>query len=240
MMAMAGFAVSRIVSLAALPDQFKFCSALLTLIFINWHSSSQNGIISQSNHLTMAYNNNEYSYREYMENISYALLGFLLTEPKYGYELYKEITDPASFGAIYSIKIGRRYAQLNKLEQEKFVHATSEVESTRPPRKVYTISAAGKEAFFSWMESAVQHGRDIRINLLIKLFFSLKIKSIRQRNIIEDQVKECESWLKRIEENGNVIDEKEKFSYLVRQFRKSQIEGYINWLNWCLRRTDDD
>jgi DNA-binding PadR family transcriptional regulator len=175
-----------------------------------------------------------------MENISFAILGFLISEPIHGYELFKEITDPSGFGAIYSIKIGRLYAQLNKLEQSEYVHATNEIESTRPPRKVYTITDAGREAFFSWMENPVQHGREIRINLLIKLFFALKIKSISQRKIIQDQVVECESWLKRVDENGINRDETEKFSYLVKRFRKSQIEGYINWLNWCLRRADDD
>lgn len=175
-----------------------------------------------------------------MKSIDIALLGFLIDDEKHGYELFKDIADIADFGQIYSVKIGRLYSVLNRMETERFISSRVDSEGNRPPKKIFKINEKGLEAFNNWMSEPIQHGRDIRINFLVKLYFSREGGFFPLEELIKSQINECKSWLDFQDRKIEKIHDKEKFEYIVRQFRKSQIEGYINWLNWCKRSLIND
>ena len=174
-----------------------------------------------------------------MENIYFAVLGFLWNAPEHGYDLYKEITDQSGFSEIYFMKIGRLYSILNKLEDRGCVTSKEEVEGNRPPKKIFKISAVGKTEFQAWIDTPIDHGRDMRIGFMMKLFFSTKYEEFSSSDIIDGQIAACKKWLNEMEISQKKSDKNAMFSQFVHQFRRSQIDGYINWLNWCRRRLDD-
>ena len=183
---------------------------------------------------------NEYSESKYMNSIDAAILGFLSEKDMHGYEIFKYISYKDGFGAIYSIKIGRLYSILNKLEESGYIHSEIDATGARPPKKVYKISPNGEQIFKIWLESPVKHGRDIRITLLIKLFFADKFPKINFGEILRIQIMECQDWLQNIQLGVTNQKNEKSIQYLVKEFRKSQIEGYINWLKWCKRKIADD
>ena len=175
-----------------------------------------------------------------MNSIDIAILGFLYEKEMHGYEIYKLVSDKYGLGAIYSIKIGRLYTILNKLEESGYVQSELDANGPRPPKKIYTITLAGEQLFKNWLRTPVKHGRDIRINLLMKLFFAKKSPMIDKNDILINQIEECQDWMERITQEISDLQNEENIQFVVKEFRKSQIEGYINWLTWCKRRIKND
>lgn len=175
-----------------------------------------------------------------MDKFQIAVLGFLIDHEKHGYDLFKEISQPDGFGSIYSIKIGRLYALLNKSEASGYVSSKISADGNRPPKKIFLINPAGKKIFEEWMNTPVKHGREIRTFLLMKIFFAEKLGNFSTRELVQNQIEECEMWMRKTMEKVGQEQEQNNYKNFVQQFRKSQIEGYINWLQWCERRLEHE
>ncbi len=170
-----------------------------------------------------------------MNNIDIALLGFIFQNDMHGYDMYKIISDNDGFGAIYTIKIGRLYSILNKLEEGGYVESKLNASGARPPKKMYSITENGKKTFNNWLRNPVKHGREIRINLLIKLYFAEKYQFFCADEIVNGQIDECKKWLDGIINSDHPQENENNFLLLVNEFRISQINAYINWLKTCKR-----
>lgn len=170
-----------------------------------------------------------------MENadLEIALLGFLLEKSKHGYELYKEISDSAGIGGVWRVKIGKMYSMLKKLEVQGFIHATSEQDGNRPVRNTYFITKSGKNVFNNWMRTPIKHGRDLRILFLLKIYLMRKDELHYKKELILRQKAECEKWKERNKLDSHERDEGNSFIWFVRKYRLSQINGFIDWLDWC-------
>jgi PadR family transcriptional regulator, regulatory protein AphA len=173
------------------------------------------------------------------ENIELVLLGFLINKPKHGYEIFKEVSNPNGIGNVYRIKIGKMYSILKKFEEKDYIFSKTIHEGKRPPKNLFNLTKKGEIAFESWMVNPITHGRDFRILFLLKLFFIKSSKKINGLTLISSQKIECEEWAKRIKLliiNENGITE---YQRIVKQYRLSQVEGYINWLDWCERTVNE-
>ena len=170
-----------------------------------------------------------------MENSDFekALLGFLFKGSKHGYELYKEISDPKGIGGVWRVKIGKLYSMLKKLKSLGFIRATSEQDGNRPPKNTFYLSIRGKNIFNEWMRTPIKHGRDLRILFLLKIYFIKRSGLFDGKDLILKQKAECENWKERYKP---VLQERiggNSFNWFVRKYRSSQIDGFINWLDWC-------
>lgn len=170
-----------------------------------------------------------------MENVDLeiALLGFLFNKARHGYELHKEISDSAGIGRVWRVKIGKMYSMLKKLESKGLIQATSEQDGNRPPKTTYFLTKQGKSIFNEWMIAPIKHGRDIRILFLLKLYLMGKDELLYKKELILKQKTECEKWKEQYKINSQEKDQKNSFYWFVREYRSSQIDGFINWLDWC-------
>lgn len=173
------------------------------------------------------------------EKIELALLGFLFENPKHGYELYKEVSDPIGIGQVYRIKIGKMYSILKKLENQKLISATILQEGNRPPKNLYQLTKSGKSTFNDWMSTPIDHGRDFRILFLLKLFFINRSKTYDAKDLISKQNRECRKWEKKIFLSMGEQNSENSYQQIVAQYRLSQIEGYSRWLDWCERKINE-
>jgi PadR family transcriptional regulator, regulatory protein AphA len=169
------------------------------------------------------------------QNIEIAILGFLIDNPKHGYELFKELKNPNGIGEVYRIKIGKMYSILKKFEEKELIFAKTIHVGNRPPKNLYRITKIGKTAFSNWMVKPIVRGRDFRIIFLLKLFFLINRSEFNEIDLISNQKNECKEWAKRINISNKQINEITSFNRIVKQYRLSQIDGYIKWLNWCER-----
>ncbi|MEW5960228.1 MAG: PadR family transcriptional regulator [Chloroflexota bacterium] len=163
----------------------------------------------------------------------YALLGFLRRRPMYGYEIHQQLADPTGLGLVWRLKQSRLYALLGKLEEHGLVTTTLEPQESRPPRKVFELTDQGRDAFLSWVEQPVEHGRRLRLDFLAKLYFAQQEGAAITQKLIEQQRQTCLSWLAEQQDQAEALAETQPYDWLVHQFRVSQIQAMLDWLDTC-------
>jgi DNA-binding PadR family transcriptional regulator len=98
------------------------------------------------------------------------LLALLAKEPAHGYEL--KLALEATFGQAYpSPNIGQIYVTLKRLEQDGLVCSQDVAQATRPNKRVYDLTPAGREALRAWVEEP-SDGPRIRDEFFIKLILA--------------------------------------------------------------------
>src|ERR1700684_4158567 len=92
------------------------------------------------------------------------LLALLAKEPAHGYEL--KLALEQTFGAAYpSPNIGQIYVTLKRLEADGLVRSQDVEQTTRPNKRVYELTPAGRDAVAAWVEEP-SDGRRMRDELL--------------------------------------------------------------------------
>jgi PadR family transcriptional regulator, regulatory protein AphA len=104
--------------------------------------------------------------------IEYLLLGLLDQGPNHGYHLYKELDRFEGVGLVWHIKQGKLYALLDRLETEGLLEAKLISNQEYPPRKEYSLTEHGKMVYQNWMQSPVNHGREMRQDFLARYYFA--------------------------------------------------------------------
>lgn len=168
--------------------------------------------------------------------IEHALLGFLRQSPMHGYEIHQRLSDPNGLGVVWHIKRSYLYALLTRLENENLiVIASLQAQDFRPPRKVFALTPLGEKAFLKWVQSPVAHGRDVRLNFLVKLFFARREGAQAVAHLLKRQRIACQNWLSQQEEAADRLREAQTYEWLVCQFRIGQLQAMLDWLDICER-----
>ena len=162
----------------------------------------------------------------------FALLGLLFNGPAHGYELHKHITNPNGIGLIWGVKIANLYAQLAKLESKGWIAGKVQQEEDRPARTQFHLTHEGKKAFTEWITQLVPHPRDFRQEFMLRYFFLARYKPELIREVCSRQLQECRDWLKNTRRKQE--EEKDSFIRSVIEFRVSQIQSMVEWIEWLL------
>ena len=163
--------------------------------------------------------------------IEHALLGFLREKPLHGYEIHRRMSDPEGLGLVWRIKQSQLYALLGKLEENGYVTSELESQGNRPPRKVYSLTNSGSAMFMEWVKNPVQHGREMRLNFMVKLFFARIEGKAVVAQLIDNQRDQCAQWLELVEISSE--GETKSFQNMIEWFRAGQIEAMLVWLDRC-------
>lgn len=166
-------------------------------------------------------------------SIEYALLGFLRRRPMHGYQIHRQLSDPAGLGLVWRLKQSQLYALLAKLEGEGYITARLRTQDARPPRKVFRLTRAGRDAFLDWVSSPVSHGRQIRLEFLAKFYFARQEGVEVGATLVERQQAACRSWLDAQQKQAEAVRGSQPYNWLVSQFRISQIKAMLAWLEIC-------
>ena len=102
-------------------------------------------------------------------NLKTVLLGFLLREELTGYEI-KRLMEK-SVGYFFGASYGSIYPALKELEEAGLVRSTLVVQEERPNKKVYEITASGRDLFRERLAEGTPAGDNYRSELLMHLFF---------------------------------------------------------------------
>jgi DNA-binding PadR family transcriptional regulator len=165
--------------------------------------------------------------------IEHALLGFLRQQPIHGYEIYQQLEKAKGMGLVWHIKQSQLYALLTKLEKLGYITATLEPQDARPPRKIFHVTPAGREAFLRWVQSPVKSPRKLRLEFLAKLYFAQQEAPTVVSRLIEQQRVACRTWLTGQHRQAETAEEPQPFDELVHEFRLGQLEAMLNWLDKC-------
>jgi DNA-binding PadR family transcriptional regulator len=177
--------------------------------------------------------------------LGYAILGLLAVEPLTGYQLAQHMRAP--IGYMWTAAHSQIYPELAKLLAEGFVRAT--VIPGRGPRdtKRYTITAAGRRALRSWVDSPLTELT--RSELLLRVRSLWLISPGRARAFIVEQRARYEERLKVYTEEelafapmaADLFDPTTPASaaYATLHFGIGRVRHTIEWCDWMLARLDE-
>lgn len=166
--------------------------------------------------------------------IELALLGFLRQKPLHGYAIHHRLSDAAGLGPVWQIKLSQLYALLGKLEDAGYISATTELQENKPPRKIFHLTGDGRDAYLAWVQRPVDHGRALRLEFLVKLYFARREGEDAAVHLLAAQRAKCHEWLAAEQEMIHCdVANGRQYSRLVHQFRVGQVQAMLDWLDLC-------
>ena len=166
------------------------------------------------------------------EPAEYAILGLLERRPMHGYEMFQQF-ESGTLRQIVHLEMSQMYAFLKKLERLHYIEAQLEPQGARPPRKVFHLTALGRDIFLQWLTEPVERPREIRLLFLIKLYFMQHIMPQQRAYLVNQQIAACLRFLERLEskhptdaETGDMAF----FDHVVLRSRIYQTHALLDWL----------
>ncbi len=156
----------------------------------------------------------------------YALLGTLMTEPRHGYEILQFLEN--GLGPAWRVSTSQLYALLKRLDQAGLVDSSLETQDTRPSKRVFAITPAGRERFLKWLKNPTDHARDLRIEFLAKLYFFQHLGLGGGNELLNSQVAILARLEKRLIQKKKA--EKDHYRRLVYGFKIATLKGWLEWL----------
>jgi DNA-binding PadR family transcriptional regulator len=147
--------------------------------------------------------------------------------------MYQRLSAVDALRLVWRLKQSHLYALLAKLEADGLVTSSTETQETRPPRRVLRLTPSGEDTFAGWIATPVRHGRDFRLEFLAKLYFATQVGASATRELLDQQRATCQGWIRDLEAQGAASDPERPFERLIYQFRVTQIEAIIHWLDTC-------
>jgi PadR family transcriptional regulator AphA len=169
----------------------------------------------------------------------HAMLGLVFLAPRHGYEIAAHFGPEGDLGMVCQLPMSLLYAQLKRLETLGYLGGTTELQSNRPPRRVYHLSPEGEAEFRRWLDQPVTRIRDIRLDFLLKLFFSSRIPAHDTDDLLRRQVATCRDYLASLEAR-QARTPPDTFPHLVNPSRLTAARGTIAWLSDYVGRWPHD
>jgi DNA-binding PadR family transcriptional regulator len=142
--------------------------------------------------------------------VQFAILGLISTraEGVHGYQLKTEFD--ALYGDLWSLNYGQLYRTLDRLERAGLVQYIEEVQSGRPPRKIYRITASGRQDLDDWLLlPPTDKPRPLHDELSVKLLFLLtETRRKETLGLIRSQRATYLHYLARLTERRSLLDER--------------------------------
>src|SRR5258708_2463439 len=98
------------------------------------------------------------------------VLSLICEEPRHGFAIARILGREGSMGRIWRVPKPVIYRALQRLEQLGLVQTAEQQPSSEGPvRSLVDATQAGRDAAANWMTRPVEHTRDVRSELLVKL-----------------------------------------------------------------------
>jgi PadR family transcriptional regulator AphA len=117
----------------------------------------------------------------------WAVLGVLVDRPRHGYDVAAELKRSAPIGDAWRLTRPLVYRALERLEALGLVEPRrTEPGEAGPPRTVFGPTRRGRAALKAWLHTPVEHLRDVRSALLLKLVLLDRL-GLERRRLIDAQ-----------------------------------------------------
>jgi DNA-binding PadR family transcriptional regulator len=128
----------------------------------------------------------------------YAILGVLRERPMHGYEIARRFAADLDLGLVLPIDMSNVYALLKDLHEQGLIEGQREVVGPRPPRTVFHLTDEAERLFLLWLEEPVGRMREVRSDLLVKLYFCRAIGSAASVRLLDAQIASSRAYLQRL------------------------------------------
>ncbi len=163
-----------------------------------------------------------------LQPVEYAILGLLWQAPRHGYQLASEFLSDAPLAAAVPIGLHDLYPALKRLDSLSLIEGQLTPQESRPPRRVYHLTTSGRDEFWRWLNQPVRRNREIRLDFVLKLYFSRQIPEHDTAGLVAAQLAACRDQLSRLESESTPATD---FARLMRELRLTATRGTIAWLS---------
>ena len=180
-------------------------------------------------------------------SLQHTILGFLSYGPHTGYDLKKRMDN--STQAFWNAHLAQIYPTLKQLKKKGLAETRVQVQTDKPSRKYYLITAAGRAELESWLLEPMNTAPQVKNMALLKFYFS---GSLPKSAIIQQLERQIEVHRARLffYENGaeTAITEQAAQSgltresvmwNLVRKFGVEHTKTYIRWLEHAIETVNE-
>lgn len=155
------------------------------------------------------------------------VLGLLMMGPRHPYELHQEFS--RELGRVWRVGQSHLYAHLEQLAQAGLATVRLEEQANRPPRKVYSITAAGRKYFLEWLHQPCQHVRHMRLEFLARLYFFCRLSLPGGAQLVAEQKAILQAMVKSLKRA--IAQSDDDYWRLVLEFRRHEMQAIIRWLD---------
>jgi PadR family transcriptional regulator, regulatory protein AphA len=164
----------------------------------------------------------------------YALLGFLAQKTSHGYELHQRMS--AELGQVWHVSLSQIYNILNRLEVQGFIEGVIEEQDKLPARQMYHLTGSGRQRLETWLNTPTGSSvRAIRVEFVTRLYFASMLGEHKTSHLIQAQLKETRSGLKRLEQEMAETPTSQVFNRLGLDLRQRQLIAVLDWLKQTAR-----
>lgn len=159
------------------------------------------------------------------------LLALLAKEPAHGYELKQALEQ--IFGPAYpSPNIGQIYVTLGRLEKDGLVRGQDVAQTSRPNKKVYELTPAGREALSDWVEEQ-SDGARLRDDFFVKLALAPMAGAADRMTLINKQRRHLLNLMRGLSEQAAATDPGNKIALLLIEGARLHLQADLDWLQHC-------
>jgi DNA-binding PadR family transcriptional regulator len=102
----------------------------------------------------------------------WAVLALVEEGPTHGFAVARSMAPGGEVGQVWSMRRPLVYRTLDLLEDRELTHtAGTEASTTGPQRTLVEVTAEGRQKVAGWLVEPVEHVRDARSELMLKLLF---------------------------------------------------------------------
>jgi len=102
----------------------------------------------------------------------WAVLALLAEGPTHGFAIARAMAEEGEIGKVWSLRRARVYYAIEALTRRGLARPDRTVSSRRgPDRTILRATTSGRRAVTGWLNTPVEHVRDARSVLLLKLLF---------------------------------------------------------------------
>jgi PadR family transcriptional regulator AphA len=96
-------------------------------------------------------------------------LALIVQERRHGWSVVRALAPDSELGRVWSLSRPLTYRAIDGLLDRKLVVRKGQVPGEGPMRQMLSATASGKRAAHAWLAAPVEHIRDVRTELLLKL-----------------------------------------------------------------------
>jgi DNA-binding PadR family transcriptional regulator len=165
--------------------------------------------------------------KEQLSATEFAVLGLLYERPMHGYDLVRRMS--ADLSMVLPLDGSSIYSVLRELDAQGLIVGTRETVGSRPTRTVYRITQEAEAQFLQWLAEPVTRLRQVRSDLLVKLYFCRARGPDWVTRLLDAQIATSRAYRDRLEEQ---IAELSPGSYerLVCESKRGPAATTITWL----------
>jgi DNA-binding PadR family transcriptional regulator len=165
--------------------------------------------------------------------LSHTILILLCEADQSGYDVSKRFEDSVS--CFWKASHQQIYRELSKMEGLGFVASEAIPQQGKPDKKLYQITAAGREELEQWFELSCTPS-PIREDLLVKVLAgpympkSILVKQLEDRRALHQNQLDC--YLAQEKSFLDIQDPDEHLTFRYLTLRRG-IRYELEWVDWC-------